>query len=196
MKKLFTILLLIIFYKPLVAKEGEMGFGFDIGYGIMDIGAKDTAQTIANLSGSTVTYSYDYGALAGRLYLDYGLTSELSLEAGYFRSGDLEAKYTLSGATVTETYSVNGIDISAVYSPEGQGYFFKTGFHSSEISGNASITISGTTYAAKATAEGSGYLIGGGFDYGDSSRVGYTYYSDIGGESDANIGYLYYGWKF
>ncbi len=49
MKKLLIILSLIFFYKPLIAKEGEMGFG--IWFRIWHNGyrAKDTAQTIANL---------------------------------------------------------------------------------------------------------------------------------------------------
>ena len=195
MKKLLIIFFSFLLSSPLFAKEGEMGFGIDLGFGFADIGAKDTAQTIANIAGSTVTYSYDYGALAGRIYIDYGVTDELLFEVGYFQSGDIEAKYTLSGASATESYSVNGFDIAAVYAPNNQGFFFKGGFHSSEISGNASITISGTTYAAKATASGGGFLAGGGFDYGDS-RVGYTYYANIGGDDDANVGLLYYGWRF
>ena len=195
MKKLLILITALLASSPLFAKEGEIGLGVDVGFGFVDIGAKDTAQTIANLAGSTVTYSYDLGALAGRLYFDYGVSDDLLLEAGYFQSGDIDAKYTLSGTTVTETYSVNGFDIAAVYAPSNEGYFFKGGFHSSEITGNASITISGTTYAAKATASGGGYLIGGGFDYGES-RYGYTYYANIGGNTDANVGLLYYGWKF
>ena len=195
MKKLLIIITTLLLSSPLFAKEGEMGFGVDVGFGFADIGAKETAQTIANLAGSTVTYSYDYGAVAGRLYLDYGISDDLLFEAGYFQSGDIDAKYTLSGTTVTESYSVNGFDIAAVYAPSNEGYFFKGGFHSSEISGNASITISGTTYAAKATASGGGFLIGGGFDYG-GSRFGYTYYANVGGDSDANVGLLYYGWRF
>lgn len=195
MKKLLIIITTLLLSSPLFAKEGEMGFGVDVGFGFADIGAKDTAQTIANLAGSTVTYSYDYGAVAGRLYLDYGISDDLLFEAGYFQSGDIDAKYTLSGTTVTESYSVNGFDIAAVYAPSNEGYFFKGGFHSSEIRGNASITISGTTYAANATASGGGFLIGGGYDYG-GSRFGYTYYANVGGDSDANVGLLYYGWRF
>ena len=195
MKKLLIFIMSFMLSSPLFAKEGEMGFGIDLGFGFADIGAKDTAQTIANLSGSTVTYSYDYGAVAGRLYLDYGVTNDLLFEVGYFQSGDIEAKYTLSGASATESYNVNGFDVAAVYAPNNEGFFFKGGFHSSEISGNASITISGTTYAAQATASGGGFLIGGGFDYG-GSRVGYTYYSNIGGDDEANVGLLYYGWRF
>jgi len=195
MKRLLIIISTLLLSSSLFAKEGEMGFGVDVGFGFADIGAKDTAQTIANLAGSTVTYSYDYGAVAGRLYLDYGISDDLLFEAGYFQSGDIDAKYTLSGTTVTESYSVNGFDIAAVYAPSNEGYFLKGGFHSSEISGNASITISGTTYAAKATTSGGGFLIGGGFDYG-GSRFGYTYYANVGGDSDANVGLLYYGWRF
>jgi hypothetical protein len=196
MKKLLILITFFALNSPLFAKEGEIGFGIDAGYGFVDIGAEETGQTIANISGSTVLASYDRGAIVGRIYFDYGVSDEILFEAGYFQSGDIEAKYTLSGASATESYSVNGFDIAAVYTPDNSGYFFKGGFHSSEISGNASITISGTTYAAKATASGGGFLIGGGFDYGDSSRVGYTYYANIGGDKEADVGLFYYGWRF
>ena len=116
------------------------------------------------------------------------------IEVGHFHSGDIEAKYTLSGASATETYNENQFDVAAVHAPNNEGYFFKGGFHSSAISGQASITISGTTYAAKATAICGGLLRGGGFDYGDS-RVGNTYYANIAGDHDANVGLVYYGWR-
>ena len=52
-----------VFCSKLLADEVTLGV--DIGYGFLDIGADDTAQTIANISGSTVTASYDTGAGLG-----------------------------------------------------------------------------------------------------------------------------------
>lgn len=196
MFKFIVFFISIFISNSLLAKQGEVGGGIDIGFGYVDIGAKDTAQTIANLAGSTVTYTYDSGAFAGRFYIDYGITDQLLIEAGYFQSGNIDAKYTLSGVTVTESYSVNGFDLSAVIKPSDQGIFFKGGFHSSDIQGNASIRISGTTYAAKATASGTGYLVGAGYDFSENYRIGYTYYSNIGGDSNADVGLAYIGWKF
>ena len=71
--------------------------------------------------------------------------------------------------------------------------------HSSEIDGSATITISGTTYAANADASGTGYLIGAGMDFdagGYTSRAGYTYYANMGGENTADVGFLYFGFRF
>lgn len=71
----FTFLFISIFSSKLVADE--VTFGVDVGYGFLDIGADDTAQTIANISGSTVTVSYDTGAWFGRIYGDYKILTQL-----------------------------------------------------------------------------------------------------------------------
>ena len=79
---------------------------------------------------------------------------------------------------------------------DSSGVFFKIGGHSSEVDGKASITIGGTTYAAKAAASGTGILFGGGMDFSDGTRVGYTYYSDLGGLADADVGLVYIGFRY
>ena len=38
--------------------------------------------------------------------------------------------------------------------------------------------------------------LGGGYDFADSSRIGYTFYSDLGGLSKADLAYIYYGYRF
>ena len=191
----FIFLFLSIFCSKLVAYE--VTFGVDAGYGFLDIGADDTAQTIANLSGSTVTASYDTGAWFGRIYGDYKIDDSTYIDVGFFMTGDVTAKYTLSGATASESYSANGIDVAAVIKEDKKdALFVKGGFHSSTIDGNANVTISGTTYAAKATASGIGFVFGGGYDYEDGSRAGITYYANLGGESDADMWLVYYGFRF
>jgi hypothetical protein len=165
-------------------------------WGFLDIGADQTAQNIANLSGSTVTYTSDTGTWVGRGYFDYSIDDNFFGEIGYFISGDINASYTLSGATATEAYTANGFDFAVGFKDSESGLFFKAGGHSSEVDGRASITISGTTYAANAAASGTGFLFGGGMDFPDGSRFGYTYYSNLGGLTDADVGLIYLGYRF
>ena len=197
--KFLLILILLILTSKVYSAESDVHFGVDLGYGFADIGAEETAQTIANLSGSTVTYTYDEATFAGRIYMDYDIGNDLFAEVGYLQSGSLDAKYTLSGVTASESYVVKGVDLALGFKDTESGLFFKGGAHSSEIDGSATITISGTTYAANANASGTGYLFGGGVDFdssGYSSRIGYTYYANMGGEGNADVGFLYYGFRF
>ena len=190
------VFVLILFFSSLV-KSDEISLGVDLGFGFIDIGADDTAQTIANLSGSTTTVTYDTGSWFGRVYGEYKIADATYIDIGLFTTGDVTAKYTLSGATASESYSANGVDVSAVIKEsEKEGYFVKGGFHSSTIDGNADVTISGTTYAAQATASGTGFLIGGGFDFDGGQRAGATFYSNLGGDSAADMWLIYYGIKF
>ena len=200
MKKLLSkivITILLIIFTSSVKAEESFSLGVDFGYGFLDIGADETAQSIANTAGSTVTYSADTGSWMGRIYTDFEIANSLYIDIGFFLSGSIDAKYTLSGATVTEGYSANGVEASLVFKEgDKEGFFLKGGVHSSTVDGNASITISGTKYAANAAASGTGFLFGGGFDFSDNTRIGYTYYSDLGGLSKADLGYLYYGYRF
>ena len=63
------------------------------------------------------------------------------------------------------------------------------------MDGLATITIGGTAYAANASYSGTGILIGAGFQF-DNTRVGLTYYGDIGGNSNANSAVAYLGYRF
>lgn len=192
---IFTFLFLSIFCSKVIADE--ITIGVDLGYGFLDIGADNTAQTIANLSGSTVTASYDTGAWFGRIYGDYKIADSTYIDVGFFMTGDVTAKYTLSGATASESYSANGIDVSAVLKEnEKEGFFVKGGIHSSTIDGNANVTISGTTYAAQATASGIGFVFGAGYDGNDNSRAGVSLYSNLGGDDAADMWLFYYGFRF
>ena len=105
----------------------------------------------------------------------------------------MDAKYTISGSSATESYTGQGIDVAAVFNQDE--LFFKAGMHSSELEGEASLTIGGTTYSVSETISGSGYLVGGGFE-ADENRVGLTYYSDVGGDADSDMLFLYYGVMF
>ena len=64
------------------AEEGKVRIGAELGWSPVDLEAEDTAQKIANASGSTVTVEYSTGVLVGRLFADYGLSDNLYGEIG------------------------------------------------------------------------------------------------------------------
>ncbi len=188
MKNLFLILFFF-----LSTKAYSEGVGVEGGVAYGDIGAEETAQRIANISGSTTTVTYDQATWYGRIFYEYDLSKETFLDFGYFLTGSLDATYTLSGASATEGYSFNGLEAS--YGVKTDGVYFKGGLHQSQVEGTASITIGGTTYAAEASAEGMGFLFGGGVET-DGIRYGATYYSNLGGIDDTSLFVLFYGIKF
>tara|TARA_Y100000748_G_scaffold242329_1_gene206540 strand:+ start:228 stop:815 length:588 start_codon:yes stop_codon:yes gene_type:complete len=195
MKKIYFIISLFfaVIFNTSNSYSDNLRFGAEGGLTWADMRAEETAQTLANLSGSTVTYTYDEATWMGRLFADYELSTEMSVEIGFFFTGSLDAQYTISGSSATEGYTGRGIDVAAVFNQDE--LFFKVGMHSSELEGNASLTIGGTKYAVSDTISGSGYLVGGGFE-ADENRVGLTYYSDVGGDADSDMLFLYYGVMF
>ena len=182
------LILSIIFFTNVIAENVRLGV--EGGLLWADIRAEETAQTLANLSGSTVTYTYDEATWAGRVFADYDLSTETALEVGFFFTGSLDATYTISGASATEGYDATGVDVAAVF--KSDGLYFKAGMHRSELNGVASLTIGGTTYNVSETISGNGFLIGGGIE-ADGSRIGYTYYSDVGGDSNSDMSMITYG---
>lgn len=180
--------------------SAENYVGAEGGYGFVDIKAKQTAQTLANLSGQTVSYTYDRGALTGRLYFGFALTENVAIELGYFASANATAKYTISGASATENYSSSGLDAGLVYKPSEDGVFFKAGFHSSKVEGDGSVTIGGTTYNVTSISKsGTGLMAGIGYEAKMNSssdlktRFGWAYYNKVGGVSDVNVNLIYLG---
>ena len=186
----FTLLLFGMFIS---FKSYSDGMGLEGGLAYGDIGAEETAQRIANLSGSTTTVTYDAATWYGRIFYEYDLNRDSFVDLGYFMTGELNATYSLSGASASEAYSFNGFEAS--YGARSEGLYFKGGVHQSTIDGNASIRISNTTYAAQASASGMGFLFGGGVET-DGTRYGITYYNSLGGIEDTNLLVLVYGVKF
>jgi hypothetical protein len=201
MKKIITIMVAILFSSSVAqAEQGKFRFGAEAGYAWADMGAEENAQALANAVGATVTYSYDKADLMGRVYGQYGINKNLSAEIGYFKSASLDARYTVSGVTVNETYDVNGFDLSGVYQDDS-GFYGKAGVHKSEINGDLSVTVSGTRYnIASASQDGTGFLVGVGYegkiDEKMSWTAGVTYYDSIGGLSGADATFASVGLRF
>ena len=201
MKKIITIMVAILFSSSFAqAEQGKFRFGAEAGYAWVDIGAEDTAAYIARISGSTVSYSYDKADLAGRVYVQYGINKEFSAELGYLKTASLDATYTISGASATESYEATGFDLAAIYQADN-GFYGKAGIHDTEIDGSATVTISGVGYAsANATASGTGFLIGAGYegkiDEKMSLTAGVTYYYSLAGLSGADATFVSVGLRF
>ena len=191
MKKLINYILGSLFIFNI--SNAEVKLGVEGGLVFADMRAEETAQTIANLSGSTVNYTYDEATWAGRIFADYAFTNEVHAEVGYFLTGSLDATYKIGSDSATESYDAMGIDAAIAFHQEN--VFVKAGMHSSELNGNASITIGSTTYAVSDSISGSGYLVGAGVML-DDTRYGITYYSDMGGDADSDMTFLYGGVVF
>ena len=194
MKKLLLTIIIVFGYSNVTyAEEGQFRFGVELGWTPVEIEAEKTAQAIANASGSTVLTEYDKGAFVGRAFGEYGISSNLGVEVGYFQTSGAGATYKIGADSASESYDIHGLDLSAVFrSPEG--LFGKIGIHSSTIDGEANVTIGGTSYGATASKTGTGALLGGGIEI-DDTRYSVVHYADIGGIDTSatffSIGYLF-----
>ena len=178
-------------------KPGQTQFGIDGGYAFADIDAKNTAQSIANATGSTTTATYDNATWMIRPFVSYGYTKEISGDLGLFYTGDLDASYrTASGVTASESYKAMGVDLSGVYTFPG-GIFVKAGVHYGQLDGSASVRLSsGASASVSGYQYGANVLAGAGYESASGFRVGYTFYNDIGDLAGADFGMLYVGTKF
>ena len=179
----------------LKAEPGEFHFGIDGGLTYADMKAEETAQQLANLSGSTVTYTYDEATWAGRLYVDYGVAENMDVEVGFWLTGSLDATYTIGTNSASESYDMSAIDVSLNYNLVGSPFFVKGGVHQSTLNGAAEIKIGATTYDIADSISGTGWLLGGGMKVGNS-RYGVTYIANVGGDSDSSTAFGYYGIRF
>ena len=195
MKKTLIIFLSLILFQMqnLKAEEGQFRFGVEIGWSPVELEAEDTAQSIANALGETVTTTYDTGVFVGRLFGEYGLSSNTAIEAGYFRTSSADAKYSAASGTASESYDVFGFDAALVLK-SSEGFFGKVGIHSSTVEGAANVVIGGTSYAATGSADGSGLLFGAGYEV-DNTRYAVTRYNDVGG-IDTDVTFLSVGFLF
>ena len=195
MKKIIYIALLMFGFSNLInaAEKGQFRGGIELGWTPVEIEAEKTAQAIANASGSTVITEYDQGAFVGRIFGEYGIDSNLGVEVGYFQTSGAGATYKIGADSASETYDIHGLDISAVFSSP-DGLFGKVGIHSSTIDGAANVIIGGTSYAATASKTGTGALLGGGIESGNT-RYSIVHYADIGG-IDTSATFFSFGYLF
>lgn len=177
MKKIVQIFTFLLLSSVYVQAEG-IKLGLEAGFSPVELEAEDTAQKIANASGSTVTTEYDTGIFVGRIFGEFEISSQLSGEVGYFNTTAAEATYTVSSDSADESYEASGFDLSAKI--DFDTAFAKIGVHSSALTGEQNVTIGSTTYTATGEAQGTGMLFGAGIEY-DNKYLSITRYNDVGG---------------
>ena len=195
MKKfLILILSTLLTHNIANAEQGQFRIGAEIGYSPVELEAENTAQQLANLSGSTVNVEYDTGAFVGRIFGDYGVTSNVDIEVGYFQTSSVDATYKIGSDSATESYDANGLDIAAVIKGDS-GFFGKAGMHSSTINAFGSIKIGATTYSVTDSIDGTGMLAGLGYEQ-DQIRYSFTHYADVGGDGGSDFNFISVGYIF
>lgn len=121
------------------------------------------------------------------------ISKDFEVEFGYFMTGSLDTTYRTTSASATESYTASGFDASLIIKPESfNGLFFRAGMHRSEVDGEASIAIGGTSASITESESGSGWLVGGGYAWQVGAakdleaRVAYTFYNKLGGMTDGD----------
>ena len=176
---------LILIANSAYADQGQIRMGVELGLSPVDLEAEDTAQKIANASGSTVAVEYSTAVFVGRVFADYGISNNLYGEIGYLQTSGAEATYKIGSDSAKESYDYHGFDFSAKYKSD-EGFFGKIGLHSTTIDGVASVTIGSTSYSATGEAQGTGMLFGGGLET-EGIMYSVTRYTDVGGITDATF---------
>ena len=188
MKKIL-ILFLFLFSTFNLAKavEGEYRMGVEFGFSTEAVETPiKPAQEIADTSGSAGTKANDSRGFVGRIFSDYGITSDVSIELGYFQTSSVDAEYTFSGSSSTVTYNASGFDLSGLVKDKS-GFYGKAGLHSATMNGPSQITIGGTTYTGLTSeVDGSGALLGVGYEK-DNIRYSFTHYNNLADTTDLNL---------
>ena len=188
-KKITTICLIsFCFFTSKVFSENK--FGLEVGWGHLpglEDEAKSIGQELANELGRTVTLETDTGTLIFRGFGQMPLDEKSTIEAGLFFSGDIETKYTYRNGSVVATQEIFGFDLSLLYEIT-DGYILKGGFHSSELDGDATVSLGGASAAITTTDSGTSGLIGiETADDGGGWTFSLVYYEGIGGLDDTDV---------
>ena len=197
---ILSISYLIISNANAADKKGYIGIEGGFAYVDMTGYANELGQDLANLTGNTVQGSWENSTWAGRAYAGITISPKISLEIGYFYTGDIDLKYTGTYSSTkwsaTSANSGKGFDITTKIS-FGDSLYAKLGIHSSEITETQTLKISTLTFSGKGSKTGVGAVLGlgtrkvlSGNNFWDSSI---TYYDSLGGHSDANAFLLVIG---
>ena len=187
-KKISAIcIILLCFFTSKAFSENK--FGIELGWAHLpgfEDEVMDTGQSLANLLGTTVTVETDTGALVLRGFYQAELDGPMGYEIGAFISSDVETKYSITGASITMTQDTTGIDAALLYEVT-DGIIIKGGFHSSEVDGEATVSLGGQSAAVTANDSGTGILFGIGSENNNSQfNYSLTYYDGLGGSDDSD----------
>ena len=194
MKKIIILFLFLFSTSNIVnAVEGEYRMGVEFGYSYSTATTPlKPSQELANQIGDLI-HENDTRPFVGRIFGDYGITSDVSIEIGYFRTSPIEVTYTVSGVSSTVSHDLNGFDLSGVFKDKN-GFYGKAGMHSSKMDGPSQVTVGSSTGTGLTTeSKGTGLLLGVGYE-NNNIRYSFTHYGDVADETKLNM--LSVGWVF
>jgi hypothetical protein len=173
-------------------------FGIEGGYALVDINASDTAQAVANATGSTTKVTYDRGALSGRVFAGSGINDSIALEIGAFATMSVDAKYSNATGSASEAFSLKGLDFSAKFT-HASNWFARGGIHYSQVSGDAQVNMAGLNVTSTGSQSGAGFLAGAGFSDkradGSITYYEYRYLNKLGGLDNVNTHMFVIGYQ-
>ena len=194
MKKIIILFLFLFSTSNIVkAVEGEYRMGVEFGYSLTTATTPlKPSQELANQIG-TLTHKNDSHPFVGRIFSDYGITSDVSIEIGYFRTSPIDVTYTVSGVSSTVSHDLNGFDLSGVVK-DPRGFYGKVGMHTSKMNGPSQVTVGSSTGTGLTTeSDGTGVLLGVGYE-NNNIRYSFTHYGDVADQTKLNM--FSVGWMF
>ena len=124
--------------------------------------ASNNAQTLANITGSTTSYTYRKAVGIGRAYLGLKVHRHLDLEVGYFGTSKSKINYSNTNGAIDQNLSFKGADLSFIVRPFEKGLFLRAGAHMSQINSEFDNRMVGVT-SLSSYQSGTGYLFGLGY---------------------------------
>ena len=182
-----------------VGGSSKISFGLEAGYASAKTGSANSAlaQSLADSTGRTVTVTYKQTTYAGRLFGLYELNEKLDVEVGYMNTGSLDSDFSFSGTTTTMAIGLkaNGFDAGVRFKPNSD-VFLKLGVHNYDLDAKGTVTISGTSYSATSTDNETKPYYGVGYNLNETTSIGVTIYTKVGGSDGGDVSFVYAGYKF
>lgn len=128
-----------------------------------------------------------------RVLLGYQFAPDFDLELAYFTTGDYKQSATNGVTSYDARLNAHGEDLALLYhfADTLPGMFVKAGVVQSKLDGSVLSKIQSRSKYATSSTSGLGYLAG--FGYGIhlgnafEARLGYTVYTNVGGQSNVKL---------
>ena len=189
---LYLYIIFTLLFLSNVAKTENYIFGGAkvFNYGVETSDLQNINTSLVNLGFASSTSSTDNTGLGFDLGLGFGMTENLSIEAGYVNYGTLEINTNTTGPVenIKTEISGSGLTFGGKYTDE-TGLYVKGGIHSWDLSGKVSASLGSSS---EALGDGTDPFFSIGYQTPDSEgwNVGYDHYVI----DDGDIGSITFGY--
>ena len=189
---LYLYIIFTLLFLSNVAKTENYIFGGAkvFNYGVETSDLQNINTSLVNLGFASSTSSTDNTGVGFDLGLGFGMTENLSIEAGYVNYGTLEINTNTTGPVenIKTEISGSGLTFGGKYTDE-TGLYVKGGIHSWDLSGKVSASLGSSS---EALGDGTDPFFSIGYQTPDSEgwNVGYDHYVI----DDGDIGSITFGY--